>query len=138
MSETIYSWDERYRIGIDSIDAAHEELFNAVARLHRLIHEQGKDKWACIQGIKFFKSYCLKHFADEEAYMRKKSYIGLEAHQKIHAEMRDVTLPAIELEMREQSYSEESVEHFLHICSEWLANHIIREDHKLIFVDDKV
>ena len=69
-------WQDRFNIGVDAIDEAHRKLFSIVQKIMELYVEQHKNKFACVEGIKYFKSYALKHFTEEEAYMREIGYSG--------------------------------------------------------------
>lgn len=121
-------WNDRFNIGVDSIDTAHRRLFSIVGKLISLNEDETKQQHACREGIKYFKSYTIKHFEDEEAYMRSINYPNLAIHKSLHDSLRDKTLPALEEEMAEQDYSRESVQHFLGICVGWLNGHIMVED----------
>ncbi|MBD5393122.1 MAG: hypothetical protein HDR71_02395 [Lachnospiraceae bacterium] len=121
-------WNERFNIGIDKIDAAHQRLFSIVDKLIKLNEEEEKQQHACKEGIKYFKSYTLKHFAEEEAFMREIHYGRYPIHKSLHDNMRDNTIPALEYELEKQHYSVESVQHFLGICVGWLTGHIMIED----------
>lgn len=124
-------WNDRFCIGVDSIDSAHQRLFSIVGKLLSLNEDETKQQHACREGIKYFKSYALKHFADEEAYMASIGYPGLAMHKKLHDNMRDKTLPALEDELNAQNFSKESVRHFLGICIGWLNAHIMIEDYAI-------
>lgn len=121
-------WNDRFNVGVDSIDSAHKKLFSIVGKLIALNEDETKQQHACREGIKYFKNYTMKHFADEEAYMQSIGYPGLAVHKRLHDSLRDKTLPALEAEMEAQDYSTESVGHFLGICVGWLNGHIIVED----------
>ena len=121
-------WNDRFNVGVESIDSAHRKLFSIVGKLIALNEDEAKQQHACREGIKYFKSYTMKHFADEEAYMQSIGYPGLAVHKSLHDSLRDKTLPALEAEMEAQDYSTEAVGHFLGICVGWLNGHIIVED----------
>lgn len=121
-------WNERFNIGVESIDNAHRKLFSIVGKLIALNEDESKQQHACREGIKYFKNYTAQHFADEEAYMRSIGYPDLAVHKSLHDSLRDKTIPALEAEMEAQDYSTESVGHFLGICVGWLNGHIIVED----------
>ncbi len=122
------AWKEKYSIGVPVVDKAHKRLFSIVGRLMRLVEEDAKDKHACIEGIKYFKSYAVKHFAEEEEYMRSIHYVGYEMHKQLHDNLREKTLPALEERMEDTDYSDESVNHFIGVCVAWLTEHIMIED----------
>lgn len=122
------AWDDQFEIGVDSIDNAHRKLFSIVRRLIHLSKDENNGKWACAEGIKYFKTYAIEHFMDEEAYMRSIGYEGYEIHKGLHDNMRYMTLPALEKDLKESGYSQESIQHFLGICLGWLTAHIMIED----------
>ena len=126
MSEV--KWNDRFNIGVEIVDRAHRKLFSIVGKLLNLTEDAEKQKHACQEGIKYFKSYTIKHFAEEEAYMRKIGYQGYEIHKSLHDNLQNQTLPALEEEMEAQDYSAESIQHFLGICVGWLNVHIMIED----------
>lgn len=121
-------WNDRFNIGVEEVDRAHQRLFSIVGKIVRLNENETQRKWVCQEGIKFFKAYAIRHFASEELYMKHTNYSGYEMHKKLHDNMRDKTLPALEREMEEMDYSVESVQHFLGICIGWLTGHIMIED----------
>lgn len=121
-------WNRRYNIGVDSIDNAHRKLFSIVRKLIYLEKDENNGQWACAEGVKYFKSYAIEHFTDEEAYMRSVGYEGYEMHKRLHDDMRYKTLPALEKDLTRSGYSQGSVHHFLGICLGWLTAHIMIED----------
>lgn len=129
MSEV--KWNDRFNIGVEIVDHAHKKLFSIVGKLLSLTEDAEKQKHACQEGIKYFKSYTMKHFAEEEAYMKKIGYPDYEIHKRLHDNMQNHTLPALEEEMESQNYSAESIQHFLGICVGWLNAHIMIEDYAI-------
>lgn len=125
-------WNQRFNIGVEIVDRAHQNLFSIVNKLILLNEDEAKREHACRQGIKYFKSYTVKHFAEEEAYMRKIAYGGYDKHKYIHDKMKNRTLPLLEQEMEDEKYSEKSVEHFMGVCIGWLNEHIVVEDRAII------
>ena len=121
-------WNDRFNVGVESIDSAHRKLFSIVGKLIALNEDETKQQHACKEGIKYFKNYTMKHFADEEAYMQSIGYPNLTVHKSLHDSLRDKTIPALEAEMEANDYSTESVGHFLGICVGWLNGHIMVED----------
>lgn len=124
-------WNDRFNIGVEVVDHAHKRLFSIVDKLISLNEDETKQQHACREGIKYFKSYTLKHFAEEEAYMKSIGYEGYESHKSLHDDMCKNTIPALEHELETQKYSPESIQHFLGICVGWLNGHIMIEDHAI-------
>ena len=104
------AWDDRYRVGVAVIDSAHQKLFALVRRLVLLSGDEQRSQWACEESVKYLKNYTLKHFAEEEAYMRQCAY---------------------EKELGETGYSAEAVQHFVGFCIGWLTGHIMMEDRNI-------
>ncbi|MCI8937780.1 MAG: hypothetical protein HFI44_13180 [Lachnospiraceae bacterium] len=129
---TKIQWHDRFNIGVESVDKAHQRLFSIVNKMVNYDEEDEKGRqWVCAEGIKYFKNYTLRHFADEEAYMQSINYSGYVVHKRVHDDLKEKTLPALEKDMVESDYSVESVQHFLGICIGWLTGHIMLEDHAI-------
>ena len=64
-------WQDRFNIGVEIVDKAHRRLFTIVEKMMDLYVEKHENRFACVEGIKYFKAYALQHFAEEEAYMRQ-------------------------------------------------------------------
>lgn len=122
-------WDDKYNVGNELIDSAHKQLFSILRHIWNKENLDDKKKeWVCAETIKFLKSYTLRHFAQEEAFMIKLGYEGYESHKRAHDNLREIALPALEKELVESNYSDEAVEHLVAIMSGWLTGHIIIED----------
>lgn len=130
------AWEDRYKVGVDIIDNAHQKLFSLVHRLLVLSEDQANHRFACEEGIKFLKSYTLHHFAEEEAYMKKISYIGYEEHRQLHVQMRE-ELPSYEQDLKNTDFSQESVQNFLGYCIGWLTGHIMTQDRDIVHRKEK-
>ena len=124
-------WQERYNIGVDFIDREHKKLFSILNKLLAAGKEEEKSRWACQEGIKYFKDHAMKHFAEEEAYMASIHYAGFDTHRCLHDNFRKKMIPALEKELMQTAYSAEAVNHFLGVCSGWLIAHTLTEDHAI-------
>lgn len=121
-------WSKDYEIGVWIIDHAHEELFRISKRLIMLGQEPAKHKWIAEEGIKFLKVYVMRHFGEEEAYMRQIDYPHITGHIHQHALMRDKILPRMESSLRHAKFSQESIDSFLNVLRLWLGRHILVHD----------
>ena len=123
-------WNPRYNLGVPEIDKEHRRLFSIIGKIMELTEkgEDSKAQHACREGVKFFKSYTISHFAHEESFMKSLSYGGYERHKKIHEDLKNNVLPAIEKDLEDSNYSMSAVKHFLGICTAWLSIHILSED----------
>ncbi len=121
-------WKEEFGIGVDFIDEAHQELFRMVRRIFLMNAREDKRQWAADEGLKYLKNYTLRHFEQEEDYMREIDYPKLAQHQAQHSFMRDRVLPKLERHLTMNKYSPESMSRFLQILSLWLTRHILIHD----------
>ena len=121
-------WNERYNIGVESVDKAHRRLFSIVRKISTLTEDEEKNKWSCMEGIKYLKGYSVKHFAEEEAYMKSIQYQDYELHRRLHENMKGRMLPCLEMELVKSNYSNESVHFFVNFCIGWLKEHILIAD----------
>ena len=121
-------WQDRFNIGVEIIDKEHKKLFSILSKLLANQTQDERGKWACQEGIKYFKEHAMKHFAEEEVYMASISYAGFETHRRLHDNFRKKTLPALEKELNQTDYSPEAISHFLGVCSGWLIGHTLTED----------
>lgn len=128
------TWQEEYNIGVEVIDKEHQRLFKIINKLFTVDgeDEEEKSRWACQEGIKYFKSHALKHFEDEEAYMDAVGYESRGRHRSIHRNFRENILPALEEELRRTNFSQEAMDHFLGVCSGWLIGHTLTEDQAIV------
>lgn len=132
--DEIFQWSDKYCIGVEEVDTAHERLFSIVRRLIKNLTygDYEKNKITCIEAIKYLKQYTIEHFAQEEAFQQEIGYHGYENHKRIHDNMRDVTIPSLEKQMYMTDFSKESVEHFAGVCAAWLSAHIMLEDQAIV------
>lgn len=121
-------WQEQYNIGVEVIDSEHQRLYRIINKLFAFCEDDKDSQWTCQEGIKFFKSHAIKHFADEEEYMASINYPFLEQHQFVHRDFRENILPALEQELEQTNYAPDAVEHFLSVCTGWLVGHTLTED----------
>ena len=132
MGKNQFVWQERFNIGVESIDREHRKLFAIMNKLSAYDGNDEKSRWAYQEGIKCFKEHAMKHFAEEELYMASIGYEGYDVHRRIHDTFRKKTLPEIEKELAESYYSMESVKHFLGVCAGWLIGHTLTEDRAIV------
>lgn len=126
--DTQFVWNEEYNIGVDIIDKEHKRLFKIINKLFSFKEDEKDSQWACQEGVKYFKGHAVKHFSDEETYMKSINYDGLGRHQRLHKGFRESTLPALEEELERTNYSADAMEHFLGVCAGWLIGHTLTED----------
>ena len=104
-------WNRWYEINVDFIDKEHKQLFSTINKLLTISENEEKSEWACREGVKYLKNHTIEHFAHEEEYMRSINYGEYEIHKRLHDNFQFNTLPALEEELEDSNYSEDSVRH---------------------------
>lgn len=125
-------WDEQYNIGVEVVDKAHAKLFRIVGKLIDLIKSGENSSSACKEGIKYLENYTMKHFYEEETYMKSIRYKDYKRHKKIHDDFRNKTLPALKWNLEREEYSYGSVQRFAGTLIGWLTGHIMTEDQAIV------
>lgn len=123
-------WKESYNVGNDTIDNAHKKLVSVLRTTEKLCRDADyqRNKYGCIESIKFLKQYTVQHFIEEENFMKSRDYAGFELHKKQHDHLREVTIPKLERKLVDSDYAKEDVMEFLGIFLGWLTSHILLED----------
>ncbi|MDE6601172.1 MAG: response regulator [Lachnospiraceae bacterium] len=121
-------WNKRYELGVEFLDKEHKKLFSTVNKLLALSQQEGKEEWACREGVKYLKNHTREHFQHEEAYMQSIEYGDYEVHKHLHDDFQNITLPSLEAELEETEYAKESIRHFLGVSIGWMVAHTQTED----------
>ncbi len=127
---TLAVWSEKYATGIDTIDAQHRRLFQAINRMEEA-YLAGTEEAEAQESLAFLARYTLEHFETEEALMRNIGYPMLEFHQKEHAD-----LMARILDMKAKLdegflvpiHGADFAAHMANFAADWLAHHINEAD----------
>ena len=124
-------WKESFRIGINSIDKQHKELFDKTGELLKKVNS-GVDKLCdqCVSAILYLKDYAVKHFADEEAYQKSIRYSAFDEHKKQHEKFIQTVLDH-EKKMVESEFDAKSVKEFTGMLVTWLIYHVADSDQKI-------
>lgn len=123
-------WKESYRIGIESIDTQHQELFKMTDELLKSIEEE-RGPEAFQVSIRFLKDYVAEHFRDEEAYQASIQYEGMDAHIRQHREFTETVLK-FEKKLQETSYDLTVVKELAGTLTAWLIYHVADADQKIV------
>ena len=132
--EDPFTFTEKYHTGIAFVDEEHEKLFSIIRETNDLISaELLHDKYdEIIKILGELKEYTIHHFSDEEEYMKRIGYAGLEAQQRAHQafvdKLKEINLD--DVDDNQQEYLTELVDFLLG----WLVNHILKVD-KLIPIE---
>lgn len=126
-------WKEKYRLGVDHIDAQHEELFRRVSEFFLALRQEGEweDKLPKVkETLEFMQQYVITHFADEEAYQKEIGYPGYEKHRQIHEDFKQ-EVRAFAKRFEEEGFIEDTVQQFGGKLMAWLINHVAASDQQI-------
>ena len=124
-------WNEKLNIGVEVIDKAHAELFRIVGKMIELVEDGTHRQTACKEGLRYLEEYTMKHFSEEEAYMRSIHYRGYAEHKKVHDHFREQTLVSFRKSLEASGYTKVAVERFLGVLLGWLTGHTMTEDQEI-------
>lgn len=121
-------WEEKYSVGIESIDNQHKKLFEAINKLIKVVSEYPKaEKLApVVESILEYKKF---HFATEEKYFREFNYEGAEEHIKLHVDFGE-KLEKIKMENQDNIVSFAYA--LLDFLEDWLVSHLMTADQKYV------
>jgi len=126
-------WKEAYRIGVEKVDAQHQELFNRVAAFLKAIKGEGdwEQKVELVKKtLEFMQGYVVEHFADEEAYQKEINYPDFAKHYQIHEDFK-AEVAKYAQKLAESGFSEEVAQEFGRKLMAWLIYHVAMEDQKI-------
>ncbi|HVI96202.1 MAG TPA: bacteriohemerythrin [Anaeromyxobacter sp.] len=118
-------WTPALAVGIEEIDAQHQELFSRAARFVSSLERTDRQEIGVL--LSYLRMYCVTHFGAEEAWMREVSYPGYQEHKAEHDRfVKDILAMSDEHERRRGPGLEAlRVGTFL---SKWLQDHLAHTD----------
>ena len=129
-----FAFTDRFKTGIELVDDEHRTLFEIIKETNDLIcAEHLHDKYDKIMELLAkLKDYTEFHFHDEEMFMERIGYPGLEAQKHAHAafveRLVDIDLNTLdEIDNDQQSYLLDLINFLI----SWLTNHILVSDKKI-------
>lgn len=122
-------WTDNLSVGVELIDREHKELINAINDLFDAC-SKGLGRKKINETLTFLQNYTATHFADEEKVQKDSGYPDYPNHRKLHSEfVAKVMEYSKQLETEGPTIS--LVATFNSFVSNWLVNHISREDKKI-------
>jgi hemerythrin len=119
-------WNNKFSVGIPSIDSQHMVLFESLNDLHTAMMK-GNAQAVTKTLLRNLVAYTHDHFRSEEAMMAAAQYPGLAAHRAKHnALTRQVEDYAARYEKGEITLNI----HLLNFLRDWLTTHIQVEDNE--------
>jgi hemerythrin len=75
-------WTPDLAVGIEEIDAQHQELFRRAERFLEGLAQPSRQDVGIL--LSYLRLYCVTHFGAEESWMRQVSYGGYDKHKAEH------------------------------------------------------
>ena len=120
------NWSTALHIGVSAMDAEHQQLVKLMNDLHQL-HESRAPKPTMLSALKALFDYTLKHFKDEEEYMRRIKYDGYKVHCITHQHLISKLTDFRDAYVSGRSELNAEFFNFLKL---WLSAHILQIDVK--------
>lgn len=131
-----FAFTDEFRTQIPLVDKEHETLFNLVRQTYELVHDEFRvDKFDdIIEIIEELRDYTIKHFADEEQYMKSINYDGLPEQVAAHTAFVE-KLNAIDFDEIDRD-QEDALDKLIKFLLNWLVQHILKVDKKMPYVEE--
>jgi len=122
-------WDPNLSVGVEAIDAQHQELFARIDRLLDAIRERhGAAEVARL--LEYLGEYVLAHFSTEEKLMLERAYPHYGAHRQEHQRfVREFA--ALRAEHDKEGPTVVLLIRVTNRVTAWLREHIYRADRDL-------
>jgi hemerythrin len=82
MEDAMLKWTPALAVGIEEIDAQHQELFARAARFVAALETTDRQEVGIL--LSYLRMYAITHFGAEEATMREAAYPAYPAHKAEH------------------------------------------------------
>lgn len=82
---SLMNWDASLKLGVDAMDEEHRELLVLMNKIHDG-YQAGENVNDLVARL---GAACVRHFRDEEAFMRSIAYKELATHQRVHQHLLD-------------------------------------------------
>lgn len=120
-----FEWRPEYSVGIEEIDAQHQELFRRAGLFIESLKRQSRQEIGIL--LSFLRLYAVTHFGAEEAWMRASNYPATADHEKQHdGFIKDILALSDQHEKKTgQGIEPARVSGWL---EKWLKNHVTSTD----------
>lgn len=121
-----FDWDEKYSVGIMSIDQQHKQLFEMISQFYETIRQKETER-AMSEILKGLVEYAETHFSTEENYLRKYRYPLYERHAAQHATFIG---KLTDFQARFQTGGLVIPIEIANFLKDWLSGHVLGEDQR--------
>jgi len=123
------TWDEKFSINIDEIDAQHKQLFNLINRLNEAM-AMGEAQQVLIRALDKLVAYIYYQFDAEENFMRQNHYperLFLDHQLKHQAFVKKIAKKQLQCATEPKKISVD----LLHFLIDWFTDHILNVDKQM-------
>lgn len=120
-----FKWSSAFEIGASEIDKQHMRLFEFLDQLKAAIEGGSFETVKKVLGE--LVNYTVYHFDYEEGEFKKTNYPHIQAHLKIHD---DIKAQVVAYVQKIEAGETEIAHNLLYFLQDWLVNHIYKVDRK--------
>jgi len=117
----MFQWDDKYSVGIQSIDNQHKEIFQILNKLLEAM-KIGHSSDVTTQIILELERYAIMHFQKEEFFFQRFNFQGSADHIREH---NDFTEKVVSLKADLKSGKITLSLELLNFLKEWIDHHIL-------------
>jgi len=122
----LFTWSDKYRVNVESIDLQHMKLFQIANRLHDLFLQEGaigREKFGDI--LDSLVQYTKAHFAFEEKVLKESNFPDYDEHLAEHKNLVNDLNTYVE---KYKAGGDIDTLNLLNFTIEWLQDHILGTD----------
>jgi len=117
-------WNVSYSVKNESLDKEHQTLFSALDKFYEGL-KSGEGKESLLNLMHELVDYATGHFSNEEAFMKRIGFPGLEGHKKKH---ESFVKQVNDFLTRYEAGEIPATYEITHFIMDWITHHIKRED----------
>jgi hemerythrin-like metal-binding protein len=121
-----YQWEEKYSVGVQSIDNQHKEIFRLLDKLFEAL-KSGQAVQTTIRIITELENYAVMHFHKEEFFFRQFNYNESGEHLQEHKQFIE-KVAAIKADAKSGKLA--SSFELINFLKNWIDHHILEMDMK--------
>lgn len=126
------SWKDSYCVNIEVVDIQHKEIFNILDKCYDLLlKSKDKDNYDEVISILLnLKEYAIYHFKTEEKFMKENNYSKFLSHKFAHDSFIEKINTFDPYSVDKDTTT--SLKNILEFVSQWIKNHILDVDMKIL------
>lgn len=122
-------WSEQLSVGNAMIDSEHKDLIGMVNNVERVL--MARDSSALPQAFEQLEHGLSAHFANEERVAKAINFPFIQnerEHTYVLKALHIIKNAASEMSAKNDIWADDVVEHYTDFLSDWLTNHVLKED----------